>query len=115
MQSGLPLDFILSFCRERIPEHGEDCYCYSFCDTAGILGAFDGCGGAGARTHAAYSGKSEAYIASRLCAGAVYDSFRRAFPCELPQEQVLPLQVQELLILLRQLLLLQLHMSFRLQ
>lgn len=88
MQSGLPLDFILSFCRERIPEHGEDCYCYSFCDTAGILGAFDGCGGAGARTHAAYSGKSEAYIASRLCAGAVYDSFRRAFPCELPPEQV---------------------------
>ena len=88
MKHRLPLDFILSFCRDRIPEHGEDSYCYSFCDTAGILGVFDGCGGAGARKHSAYSGKTEAYIASRICAGAVYDSFRAAFPCDLPPEQV---------------------------
>lgn len=88
MQHRLPLDFILSFCRDMIPGHGEDSYCYSFCDTAGILGVFDGCGGAGARKHDVYSGCTEAYMASRLCAGAFYDSFRRTFPCDLPAEQV---------------------------
>lgn len=88
MQDRLPLDFILSFCRDMIPEHGEDSYCYSFCDTAGMLGVFDGCGGAGARKHEVYSGQTEAYMASRLCAGAFYDSFRATFPCSLPPEQI---------------------------
>lgn len=87
MQYNLPLDCILSFCQEMIPEHGEDCYCYSFCDTAGLLGVFDGCGGAGARKHAFYSDKTEAYIAARLCAGAFYDGFRSAYPCDLPAHQ----------------------------
>lgn len=88
MQYRLPLDFVISFCRDMIPEHGEDSYCYSFCDTAGMLGVFDGCGGAGARKHDFYSGRTEAYIASRLCAGSFYDSFRASFPCSLPAEQV---------------------------
>lgn len=88
MQYRLPLDFIISFCRDMIPEHGEDSYCYSFCDTAGMLGVFDGCGGAGARKHEFYSGKTEAYIASRLCAGSFYDSFRANFPCTLPPEEI---------------------------
>lgn len=87
MQYNLPLDCIISFCREMIPEHGEDCYCYSFCDTAGLLGVFDGCGGAGARKHEFYSGKTEAYIAARLCAGAFYDGFRATFPSNLPAHQ----------------------------
>ena len=81
MQHNLSLDFVLSFCRDKIPGHGEDSYCYSFCDTAGMLGTFDGCGGAGARTHEFYSGHTEAYMASRLCAGAFYDQFRKLFPC----------------------------------
>lgn len=88
MQNGLPLDFVLSFCRDMIPEKGEDSYCYSFCDTAGMLGVFDGCGGAGARTHEYYSGKTEAYIAARLCAGAFYDSFRDNFPSQTASEQL---------------------------
>lgn len=88
MQQKLPLDFILSFCQDKIPEHGEDSYCYSFCDTAGLLGVFDGCGGAGARTHEFYSGKTEAYMASRLCAGSFYDSFRAVFPCNTPSQQI---------------------------
>lgn len=88
MQYGLPLDFIISFCRDMIPGCGEDSYCYSFCDTAGMLGVFDGCGGAGARKHEFYSGKTEAYIASRLCAGSFYDSFRATFPCNLSPEQI---------------------------
>ena len=81
MRSIAALDFVVSFCREKIPGHGEDSYCYSFCDTAGLLGAFDGCGGIGARKHDYYSGYTEAYMASRLCAGSFYDQFRRLFPC----------------------------------
>lgn len=81
MQHNLSLDFVMSFCRDKIPGHGEDSYCYSFCDIAGLLGAFDGCGGAGARKHDYYSGHTEAYMASRFCAGAFYDQFRKLFPC----------------------------------
>lgn len=81
MRNNLALDFVMSFCRDKIAGHGEDSYCYSFCDNAGLLGAFDGCGGAGARKHAYYSGHTEAYMASRLCAGSFYDQFRRLFPC----------------------------------
>ena len=76
MDSGLGLDFVLSFCREMIPGHGEDSFCHSFTDDAGMLAVFDGCGGAGARTHDYYTGRTEAYMASRLCAGAFYDAFR---------------------------------------
>lgn len=81
MQHTLSLDVVLSFCRDKIPGRGEDSYCYSFCDTAGLLGVFDGCGGSGARKHDCFSGHTEAYIASRLCAGAFYDQFRKLFPC----------------------------------
>ena len=84
MGNKLPFDFVLEFCRDKIPQHGEDSYCYSFCDTAGILGVFDGCGGAGARKHRFYSDNTEAYMASRLCAGAFYDSFCANYPCDIP-------------------------------
>ena len=92
MQRALPFDFTLSFCREMIPGKGEDSSCHSFCDDAGLIGVFDGCGGAGARTHDFYSGNTEAYMASRICAGAFYDQFRSTFPCDLPAERA----VQEL-------------------
>ena len=88
----LPLDFFLRFCQDKIPEHGEDSYCHSYCDTAGFLGVFDGCGGAGARQHDYYHGHTEAYMASRFCAGAFFRRFCEAFPGEMPTEQV----VQEL-------------------
>ncbi len=94
------LDFILSFCKEKVPGHGEDSYCYSFCDTAGLLGAFDGCGGAGARTHSCYSDHTEAYMASRICAGAFYDCFRSMFPGntlpQRPEEVFLPHALERL-------------------
>lgn len=72
------LDFLLSVCREMIPGRGEDSYCHCFRDDAGLLAVFDGCGGAGARAHDFYTGHTEAYMASRLCAGAFYDTFRNA-------------------------------------
>lgn len=76
MANKLPLTFPLSFCKEMIPGKGEDCECHSFTDEMGLVGAFDGCGGSGGRTHAWYSRKTEAYMASRLVAGAFYDCFR---------------------------------------
>lgn len=88
MQRALPFDFVLSFCREMIDGKGEDSSCHSFCDGAALIGVFDGCGGAGARTHDYYSGRTEAYMASRLCAGAFYDQFRSTFPSDLPAETV---------------------------
>lgn len=102
MQYHLPLNFVLSFCKEIKPENGEDSYCYSFCDTAGMLGVFDGCGGAGAKKHECYSGKTEAYIASRLCSGAFYDCFRKNFPNDMPAENMAkelfaPAVIQQLL------------------
>ncbi len=82
MDKKLDLSFYLSFCREMVPGSGEDSYCYSFGQEAGIIGVFDGCGGAGARKHQVYAGKTEAYMASRLCAGSFYNSFRSLYPCE---------------------------------
>lgn len=79
MPDQLPLDSIVSFCRDMVAQCGEDSYCHCFCDNAGLLGVFDGCGGAGARKHEFYSGKTEAYMASRLCAGGFYDTFRQMF------------------------------------
>ncbi len=86
MQDRLPLNFILSLNHDMIPDHGEDSFCYSFCDNAGLVGVFDGCGGAGARKHKCYCDNTEAYMASRLCAGAFYDAFRVAFPCDYPAQ-----------------------------
>jgi hypothetical protein len=102
MQSGLSLDQVMSFCREKIPGHGEDSYCYSFCDSAGLIGVFDGCGGAGAKKHDYYSGHTEAYMASRLCAGSFYDQFRKFFPCSqsatsLAKEVFAPLTAKRLI------------------
>ncbi len=87
MKTGNPLNFICSFCEEMIPGHGEDSFCYSFCDDAGLLAVFDGCGGAGAREHDYYSHHTEAYMASRLCAGVFFDSFRSAYPGSLSPTQ----------------------------
>lgn len=70
------LDFVLHINEDAVPGRGEDSWCHSFSTHAGILGVFDGCGGSGSGTHAWYSGHTEAFIASRLCAGAFLDAFQ---------------------------------------
>ena len=57
MTQDTTLDFTMSFCRDKVPGLGEDSFCLDFCDragTAGLLGVFDGCGGAGARKNDTY-------------------------------------------------------------
>ncbi len=76
----LPTCFFKVF-NEVKPQHGEDNYCMSFCaEGVGLVGVFDGCGGSGAFRHSAYTDHTEAYMASRMCAGVFNDCFQDAFP-----------------------------------
>ncbi|WP_031547628.1 hypothetical protein [Oribacterium sp. FC2011] len=58
-------------CNEKILTRGEDCGFEAYTVEAGIMGAFDGCGGLGSKTCSAISGKTEAYLASRAVGNAV--------------------------------------------
>ena len=81
MKKTLPLDFHTTiFCGEVKKNFGEDNWAYGFCEDTGIIAVFDGCGGSGARKHDDYNNHSEAFMASRLCAGALYECIQRYFP-----------------------------------
>ncbi len=72
------LDVRFGFSAEKIPGKGEDSWCHSFHENAGIMGVFDGCGGLGAASYSRISGKTGAYLASRAAAKAVMDWFSRS-------------------------------------
>ena len=80
---GLP-DLWMTIAQEVKPNHGEDSWCRGFSPDAGLLAVFDGCGGLGAQRHPKYDlraqntcpNETEAFVASRLCAGAFYDAFQ---------------------------------------
>lgn len=96
MGKALPLDFhVTGFCGEVRENLGEDCRVYGFCQDAGIIAVFDGCGGSGARTHEEYGNHSEAYMASRICAGALYECMQAELtniqdPVEFVRKTVVP-------------------------
>ena len=71
------LDFLFSINVAAREGLGEDSWCYAFSQGSGMIAALDGCGGSGARKHEYYTGHSEAYVASRLGAGALYDAFNK--------------------------------------
>ena len=76
----LPLDFAtLNFSGEIRKDYGEDSWCYGFTRHAGMIAVFDGCGGSGSRQHSIYNNHTEAYMASRLCSGTVYESMHSCF------------------------------------
>jgi len=62
-------------CNDKIKGNGEDCGFEAYTCEAGIMGAFDGCGGLGAKTCPSVSDKTEAYLASRAVGAAVKDWF----------------------------------------
>lgn len=76
------LDMVLAFCQEAREGFGEDSLCHSFCRQGGLLGVFDGCGGLGGQSRNFYTGHTEAYMASRMVSGAVFDWFTQTFPRE---------------------------------
>lgn len=62
------LSQVFCFCRDKIPEKGEDSILVNVrADRGdGICGVFDGCGGSGSRVYEEYGGHTGAYIASRV-------------------------------------------------
>lgn len=65
------LDSIFCVYKEKIADSGEDSYCYQLGEHGLLLGAFDGCGGSGARQYVQYRNHTGAYMASRAVSGAV--------------------------------------------
>lgn len=64
------IDVFWGFCHEKKEGRGEDSWCYSLNEHAGIIGVFDGCGGAGATVYKNISNHTGAYLASRAVADA---------------------------------------------
>ncbi len=81
MHESIPVDFHPMCIRgEARAGCGEDNWAYGFCEDTGIIAVFDGCGGSGARKHEEYHNNSEAFMASRLCSGALFACVQNAFP-----------------------------------
>ena len=57
-------------CNEKIEGKGEDSGFELYTTQAGVIGAFDGCGGLGSKICSDFSNKTEAYMASRAVANA---------------------------------------------
>lgn len=74
------LDCLFHVYKEKIPENGEDSFCYGIREDVLLLGAFDGCGGSGAKRYLNYRNKTGAYVAARAAAGAVMTWFARSGP-----------------------------------
>lgn len=70
------LDCVFRAVQEKIPENGEDSFCFEIVEDSILLGTFDGCGGSGAKKYDAYRQKTGAYIGARAVAGAVQSWFR---------------------------------------
>ena len=85
MKKNLPIDFHATlFCGEARQNLGEDNWAYGYCGSEALIAVFDGCGGSGARRHDEYGGHSEAFMAARLCSGAVYECIQSHFPLHMP-------------------------------
>lgn len=64
------VDCLVSFLKEKKTGSGEDSVKFSFNRESAFFGVFDGCGGAGSQICSRFSGKTEAYVASRAVADA---------------------------------------------
>lgn len=69
------VDFRLAFCKEMIDGNGEDSFFADMNERYSIIAAFDGCGGLGAKEYRNFSGKTGAYMASRIVSGATKSWF----------------------------------------
>ena len=69
------VDCQVSFCVGQKPDNGEDCETHAVNRAGALIGVFDGCGGAGARSYAKLSQKTGAYIASRAVGEAFFEWF----------------------------------------
>ena len=72
------MDCLFRVYKEKIPENGEDSYCFCIREDSLLLGVFDGCGGSGAKRYLSYCEKTGAYIGARAVAGAVKTWFENS-------------------------------------
>ena len=79
-------DFVVQVYEEKLSHNGEDSYYYALGDQASVVAALDGCGGSGARSYERIQGKTGAFVASRVIAGAVRDWFGAGEAAGAPQE-----------------------------
>lgn len=76
------VDCKLEIYQEKLCGNGEDAYVFSINEERALIGAFDGCGGAGAKQYRKLQGKTGAYIASRVAAATVKEWFNEAGEAE---------------------------------
>ena len=81
-RSEAQIDAIFCVNGEMLENNGEDSYAFSAAGSRGMVAAFDGCGGIGARRYENFSGKTGAYVASRAVSGAVSRWFDSGEPDE---------------------------------
>ena len=74
-----PDDRTLVLCRERDAGRGEDSCLAVQADGRAFLGVFDGCGGSGAKTYAAFEGHTGAWVASRAATLAARQWFETGY------------------------------------
>ena len=65
----------LILCRDKVEGQGEDAFLATRAGGRVLLGAFDGCGGSGAKVYPAFGGHTGAWVASRAVALAARDWF----------------------------------------
>lgn len=88
------VDCFIEIYKEKIPDNGEDAYLYSGNSSDAVIGAFDGCGGAGAKRHTKLQGKTSAYAASRIVSGTIkdwfaeYDKTNSVDPCTAMKQRI---------------------------
>jgi len=70
-------DFSLDIYQQKIPDKGEDAYIYGIGEEKALAAVFDGCGGSGAKIYDNFQGKTGAYMASRVAAGAAKSWFEQ--------------------------------------
>lgn len=73
---------MLYLCRERDAGRGEDCILAARAKGRLFMGAFDGCGGSGAKVYPAYGGHTGAWVASRAATAAAEVWFRDEAPSD---------------------------------
>lgn len=73
---------LLALWRPKVEDRGEDALVAIEAEGQVLLGAFDGCGGSGAKVYPAFGGHTGAWVASRAAAVAAGDWFRATLSCE---------------------------------
>ncbi len=98
------IDFAVVVSKGKKINNNEDSYFTCQDDKNALLCVCDGCGGAGGKKYAAFSGKTGAYLASRIVTGTLRDCFHEGvfMKTALDAADIIKLRVTENLLMVRQ-------------